>query len=130
MLPTTIQEPIVNTTNQNLNQAISNIVESQVQPQLSRLENLILGLTTRLGEINIQTEPEWPQQIFPPIQPTNSNIPCPTENVHQIHQNSLPNLNRQYPTIISSTLTNSSKVAHLIQSWNISFNGILSIKCQ
>lgn len=99
------------------------------ETEIQKIYKTIDSLTQKLDQMNIarNLEPSFPHEIFPPINSSPQNMNCnrgqPNNNDPNIsHLNY--NESGQFRNSISSlALTNSSKVANLINSWNVKFDG-------
>lgn len=107
--------------------------DTTLKDEITKIYKTIEQLSRRLDDLNISRnfEPTFPQDIFPQInaQPSVHS----GQNVNRDNQNinyDIPHLNyvdinqsRNNNTVSSIALTNSSKVASVINSWNIKFDG-------
>ncbi|KAI8124987.1 hypothetical protein CVS40_4697 [Lucilia cuprina] len=111
------------------------VVENLNQNELTNLYKIIESLSQKLErlEMNINSEPQFPRELFPPItnrtseNPENPN-PRNNERLYDFpNSNTADNdghsHNRNQSSVSSVTLTNSSKVVNLINSWNVKFDG-------
>lgn len=108
------------------------VLENPNQSEIAKLYKIIENLSNKLErlEMNRNTEPPFPRELFPPSNPafSTSNPPnVPNEQLPELHNSNADNgrhsLSRNQSSISSVALTNSSKIVSLINSWNIKFDG-------
>lgn len=119
----------------NINMKLSTL-ENKLNSEFLSMHEILSGLTQQISQISIQrqsrSEPEWPRENFPPLNTSGLSFSARNEN-HS--ENDPPRFNRtqgfnpitpvnlQRQSTMSSVLNTSGRIAQLIQTWNISFNG-------
>lgn len=104
---------------QNIENRILSVVESRINTEFSRLNNIISQLTAQLQNIAVRDDVEWPRD-----NPSFSVGNRPREPDVRVRDTlSSPPHQPRSSQASSLALANSSKVANIISNWHVTFSG-------